>query len=111
MAVPLTRYLNEKGSYEGFDIWVEAINWTAKNITPRFPNFHFKFIDVQNKRYNPKGKLRAARLEFPYQNESSDFVFLTSVFTHMLPKDLENYLSEIARNEDQRKVSNYFLLT
>ncbi len=97
MAVPLTRYLNEKGSYEGFDIWAEGINWATKNITPKFPNFHFKFVNVQNKSYNPKGKLKATEFKFPYQNESFDFVFLTSVFTHMVPKDLENYLSEIAR--------------
>jgi ubiquinone/menaquinone biosynthesis C-methylase UbiE len=97
MAVPLTRYLNEKGSYEGFDIWAEGINWATKNLTSNFPSFHFKFVDVQNKSFNPKGKLRTTEFKFPYQNESFDFVFLTSVFTHMLPKDLENYLSEIAR--------------
>jgi ubiquinone/menaquinone biosynthesis C-methylase UbiE len=112
MAVPLTRYLNEKGSYEGFDVWAEGINWATKNITPKFPNFHFKFVDVQNKGYNPKGKLRAAEFKFPFENESFDFVFLTSVFTHMVPKDLENYLSEIARvlKTSGRCLITFFLL-
>lgn len=54
-------------------------------------------MDVQNKSYNPKGRIRAADFKFPYENESFEFVFLASVFTHMLPRDLENYLSEIAR--------------
>jgi ubiquinone/menaquinone biosynthesis C-methylase UbiE len=112
MTVPLTQYLNEKGSYEGFDIWAGGINWATKNITPKFPNFHFRFVDVQNKRYNPKGKLRATEFKFPYQNESFNFVFLTSVFTHMLPKDLENYLSEIARvmKTSGRCLITFFLL-
>lgn len=112
MAVPLTRYLDEKGSYEGFDIWAEGINWVTKNITPKFPNFHFKFVDVQNKGYNPKGKIKATEFKFPYENESFDFVFLTSVFTHMLPKDLENYLSEIARalKTNGRCLITFFLL-
>ena len=29
---------------------------------------------------------------FPFKTSSFDFVFLTSVFTHMLPQDLDNYL-------------------
>jgi SAM-dependent methyltransferase len=34
---------------------------------------------------------------FPFESESFDFVLLTSVFTHMLPTDLDNYLAEVAR--------------
>jgi SAM-dependent methyltransferase len=112
MAVPLTRYLNEKGSYEGFDIYSDGINWATKSITQKFPNFHFKFVDIQNKSYNPKGKIKAMDFRFPYGNESFDFVFLTSVFTHMLPKDLENYLSEISRvlKTNGRCLITFFLL-
>ena len=41
MAIPLTRFLTEKGRYDGVDTWTEAVDWCAKNITPRFGNFNF----------------------------------------------------------------------
>jgi ubiquinone/menaquinone biosynthesis C-methylase UbiE len=111
MAVPVTRYLNEKGSYAGFDIYAAGINWATNNIS-KFPNFQFKFVDVENKSYNPKGKIKALGFKFPYENESFGFIFLTSVFTHMLPKDLENYLSEITRvlKTNGRYLITFFLL-
>lgn len=98
MAVPLTKYLDASGSYEGFDILAHGIDSCTKNITPRYPNFHFQVADVYNKAYNPNGKHKAAEYEFPYQNECFDFTFLTSVFTHMLPQEMENYLAEIVRS-------------
>jgi len=97
MAVPLTKYLNKKGSYEGFDIVPNGIKWCRKRISSKYPNFHFQLADVFNKRYNPKGRYNAFEYKFPYENESFDFVFLISVFTHMLPQDMENYFSEVAR--------------
>jgi ubiquinone/menaquinone biosynthesis C-methylase UbiE len=97
MAVPLTKYLEERGRYEGFDIVNSGINWCRQKITPRYPNFHFQLASIYNKTYNPKGKYKASEYRFPYDDESFDFIFLTSVFTHMLPQDVENYFSEIAR--------------
>jgi len=112
MAIPLTKYLDKRGSYEGFDIVSRAIDWCKKNISSNYPNFHFELADVFNKSYNPKGKYKAFEYKFPYENESFDFVFLTSVFTHMLPQDMENYLSEIARllKKDGRCLITFFLL-
>jgi hypothetical protein len=47
------------------------------------------------------------------ENESFDFVFLTSVFTHMLPPGMENYFSEINRilKQGGRCFITFFLLT
>lgn len=97
MAIPLTDYLSQAGEYWGFDIDEKGVNWCQNRIAPKFSNFHFQHSDIYNKRYNPKGKVQAQDFRFPFDNESFDFVFLTSVFTHMLPLDLENYLSEISR--------------
>lgn len=97
IAIPLTRYLDDCGRYEGFDIVNSDINWLAKNITARYPGFHFKVVDVYNKLYNPKGKGSASTLNFPYDDRQFDFVIATSVFTHLLPEPMENYLSEISR--------------
>lgn len=112
MAVPLTGYLDKRGSYEGFDIVADGINWCRKKIAPKYPNFHFQLADIYNKIYNPKGSNKALEYKFPYENESFDFIFLTSVFTHMLPQDMKNYFSEIARvlKRDGRCLITFFLL-
>lgn len=112
MASPLTKYLNKRGSYEGFDIVSKGVNWCKENISLKYPNFNFQLADVFNKHYNPDGKHKASEYKFPYEDNSFDFVFLTSVFTHMLPDDLENYLKEISRvmKKGGRCLITYFLL-
>ena len=97
MAVPLTRYLSPVGAYRGFDVVKPGIEWCRKAITSRFPHFQFEWVDVYNQTYNPRGKLNPADFRFPYGDQEFDFVFLTSVFTHMLPNDLRHYLAEIVR--------------
>jgi len=110
-AIQFSKHLGKTGRYEGFDIVAPAIEWCQSNITPRYPNFHFKFADILNKDYNPNGKWKASRYRFPYENDSFDFVFLNSVFTHMLPPDMINYFGEIARvlKKDGRCLITFFL--
>jgi ubiquinone/menaquinone biosynthesis C-methylase UbiE len=112
IACVLTKYLNPQGRYEGFDIVKEGIEWDNKIIAAKFPNFHFQHSNLYNKSYNPKGKSLSSEYKFPYPDESFDFVFLTSVFTHMLPRDMEHYLSEIVRvlKTDGRCLITFFLL-
>jgi len=112
MAVPLMDYLRDGGSYEGFDIVAHGIRWCQKKIARRAPRFHFQLADIYNYGYNPTGKTKAAQYRFPYEDQSFDFVFLTSVFTHMLPRDLEHYLSEINRvlKKGGRCFITFFLL-
>ena len=110
--LPLTRYFDGRAVYEGVDITKQGIGWCREKITPRFPNFHFRQIDVYNRLYNPHGTHRAAEYEFPFPDASFSFVMLGSVFTHVLPDDLENYLSEVSRMlaEGGRCLISYFLL-
>ena len=110
--VPLTKYFDKNGRYEGFDLVKVGIDWCRKRISSKYPNFHFQLVDVFNKHYNPKGKYKASEYKFPFENSSFDFVVLGSVFTHMLPKDTENYFSEITRvlKKDGRCLITYFLL-
>lgn len=112
MAVPLTGYLTSNSRYEGMEIIGSGVEWCTRKITPRFKNFHFTRIDVKNDRYNPKGTVQASDFKFPFKDESFDFIILTSVFTHMLPSAIDNYLSEISRVlKKQGKVFiTYFLL-
>jgi SAM-dependent methyltransferase len=96
MALPLGGYLNETGSYEGFDIVQSGVNWCSKNITSRHPNFKFRLVHLKNDLYSLEGNA-AEEFSFPYPDNEFDFVFLTSVFTHMVPAEVENYMKEISR--------------
>ncbi len=111
MAVPLISYL-EEGTYDGFDISKTGIQWCRNNITPSNPHFRFQLADIYNKEYNPNGRGKASEYRFPYQDNMFDFVFLTSVFTHMFPEDVQNYLQEIGRvlNRGKRCLITFFLL-
>lgn len=97
MAIPLTRYLSEKGGYDGFDIVPRGIQWCTDHITPRYPQFRFHLADIRNEEYNPQGRITAGAYRFPFADETFDVVFLTSVFTHMLSEEVGHYLSEISR--------------
>ncbi len=96
IAVPLTQYLTT-GTYDGFDIVPHGIAWCQSRITHRYPNFRFFHSDIHNQHYNPGGRLVASEYRFPFEDGTFDFVFLTSVFTHMLPPDMRHYVAEIGR--------------
>lgn len=112
MALPLTDYLSEKGEYWGLDIIKEGIDWCQENVSARFANFHFLHSDIYSRHYNASGKLKGSEYVFPFDSGYFDFVFLTSVFTHMLRPDLENYLGEVSRvlRRDGRCLITFFLM-
>jgi len=96
-ALYLTEYFSDRARYEGIDIVKSGIDWCTHTITRKRPNFHFQLIDVYNQHYNPEGSLRPSEYRFPFPDDSFDFVTLGSVFTHMLTKDMENYLRQVTR--------------
>jgi len=96
LAYPFTNFL-KKGHYYGLDIIKKYVDECNEKIAKQNSNFHFILSDIFNGTYNPEGKQKPSDYNFPFDDNSFDFVFLHSVFTHMLPKDVENYLSEIAR--------------
>jgi SAM-dependent methyltransferase len=108
----LTEYLNHEGSYDGLDIVKTGIDWCARRITRRYPRFKFQLIDVFNHHYNPSGTYKASEYKFPFADESFDFAVLCSVFTHMLPEDMEHYVCEVARvlRTGGRCLISFFLL-
>lgn len=97
MSVPLTKFLSNEGEYYGFDIVGKGIDWCKENINNRYPNFNFEHSDIYNKMYNPKGIGKSSDYKFNYNDSFFDFVFLTSVFTHMHTQDINRYLEEISR--------------
>ncbi|MFC4817555.1 class I SAM-dependent methyltransferase [Flavobacterium sp. GCM10023249] len=112
MAVPFTQFLSEKGTYEGFDIVKMGVDWCTENITKKHPNFHFRLIPLQNDLYYLNTSVKAEELRFPYADSQFDFIFLTSVFTHMLPSDVENYIQEMRRviKKDKICFATFFIL-
>lgn len=96
MAIPFTSYLTT-GSYEGLDVVPSGIRWCQKNITAKYPKLRFQVADIYNKMYNPGGRFECAQYRFPFADGEFDVVFLVSVFTHLLPRDMEHYVSEISR--------------
>ena len=112
MAVPLAAYLDDDARYEGFDIVRPEVEWCQSEISARHPNFAFEVAEVRNPRYNPDAATEAHEYRFPYDDDSFDFAFATSVFTHMLAPDSERYLAETARvlRPGGRLFATYFLL-
>ncbi len=112
MASTLSEYLDREGSYEGFDIMPEAIESCRRNIGSKHPNFNFSLFDISNRFYNPDGEEIASEMTFPWDSDSFDFVFLRSVFTHLLPREMKNCLREIVRvlRPDGRCLATFFLV-
>ena len=112
MALHLENYLVETGSYVGVDIHGPSIRWCQKRISRRRSNFQFAHIDVRNLAFNPEAKHDAETYRFPYDDRSFDLILLKSVFTHMRPAEVDNYLREVARllKSDGRCLATFFLL-
>lgn len=85
------------GSYDGLEIHPDAVLWCTSAIGSRHPTIRFHHADIFSSAYNPRGRLTASTYRFPFGDGSFDFVYLGSVFTHMLPADAAHYLTEIAR--------------
>ncbi len=112
LAIPLMDHLSGTGAYEGLDVMAEAIDWASAAITPRAPRFRFQVADVRNASYNPEGSTAAADYRFPYPDAAFDVALANSLFTHMLPDDVTNYLGELQRvlRPGGRAVVTYFLM-
>ena len=96
MALPLTRYLDANSKYVGIEIVRHGVTWCQEKYR-RFPNFQFVHADIFNKAFNRDGAKKRSEYQFPFRDASFDFVFLTSVFTHMGPEEMQHYLAEISR--------------
>lgn len=80
LALPLSRYLNDQGSYVGTDVVPELLDY-AKRLTNR-DNFEFHPTD---------------RFAIPSDADSADIVCFFSVFTHLRHEHSYRYLREAKR--------------
>lgn len=82
------------GKYVGIDIDEEMLNWCRRNFDRGRFTFHrsthaskaYKGVDQPHANY-----------VLPLADECADFVFSTSLFTHLLEKELVNYTQESYR--------------
>jgi SAM-dependent methyltransferase len=98
LAIPF-EFFTKSGAYYGVDVWKEGIEWCQENISVRSPNFIFKQILAENNYYadefDPKIR-NSFDLAF-IGDDSINFAFAVSVFTHLVVHDCELYFKELSR--------------
>jgi SAM-dependent methyltransferase len=82
------------GKYVGIDIDEEMLDWCRRNFDKE--RFEFHRSDHASKAYNAVGKPETEYV-LPVENETIDFVFSASLFTHLLERELVNYCKESYR--------------
>jgi len=95
-AGPIIWTLDASGSYNGFDIVADAIDWCNSRYGSR-KNLKFVHADIVNGYYNPQGAGDASSFTFPYASERFDILLASSLFTHLLPATTQQYLNEARR--------------
>ncbi len=97
MARILVPVLRPPGSYDGFDVVLEGIEWCRGHYAGTPAPFGFHHADLSNALYNPQGRKAPESYRFPFADASFDLAVATSLFTHVLPATAERYLAEAAR--------------
>lgn len=92
LAAALERF-GLRGRYTGIEVDREMVEWCRRH----FPadRFEFHYADVYSSVYNPTGERGPYRV--PLDDATQDLVIGQSLFTHLLPDDLANYLREAHR--------------
>ena len=84
------------GRLVGTDIHRPSIEWAQRTITRRQPDFRFVHADIRNDAYWPAGRLSATEWLSSFAERDFDIVVAKSLFTHMLPDELDIYLHAIS---------------
>ena len=111
VALGLVDLFAKSGSYTGLDLVPSSISW-CKSAFADHPNFHFVHADVFSKFYNPQGSQPPEKYKFPFADDSFDFVFSMSLFTHLMIEASDNYLGEMSRvaKPGARVINTFFIL-
>jgi len=97
IAAALTDLIVLPGRYDGIEIVKKAVDWCTGEITARYPHFKFHHADVSNPYAKSEDGRSASTYRLPFEDATYDVVYLTSVFSHMRPHEIEAYLNEISR--------------
>lgn len=94
---PLSRLLDSHGTYAGFDISSEYIDWCRRALPLDGERFRFHHFSIQNTHYNEHGAVAAEAFAFPWPDHSFTLAVASSLFTHLTAAAASNYFREIAR--------------
>jgi len=101
LGMPFSMFLQD-GKYYGVDVWKEGVDWCNAHISPNNPNVEFHHMDAANNyyadEYDPSVENEYTLGFIP--DKGLDFAFAISVFTHLTPKDSQDYLMELGRTLD-----------
>jgi SAM-dependent methyltransferase len=93
----LLQYLRHPGFYRGLDVDGPRLGEARDRIGRGHPNFEFILADVYNRHYRPEGRQPAASYVFPFGDAVFDVIYAASLFTHLLPDEMSNYLRQSGR--------------
>jgi len=112
LGLQLKNVLHHPGRYVGVDVDRRAIGWAKRHVASRNAAFDFLHLNLRNAAYNPAGAEQTADFHLPLPSGSFDILLLKSVFTHLRPDEVRNYLAETARLLDRDGVclGTFFLL-
>lgn len=82
------------GRYHGIDIDHEMLDWCRRHFDAE--RFTFTQSTHRSSVYR-NDRAGDASFELPFQSASANLVFSTSLYTHLLPDELENYTREAFR--------------
>jgi len=101
-----------RGSLLGVDIHEPCIRWCRGHIAKTVPSFAFEHADIRNAAYWPRGSLTAQQYFDTLSNRKFDVIVAKSLFTHMLPGELEVYLGNLGGllRPNGRILMTFFLL-
>jgi SAM-dependent methyltransferase len=86
----------DAGTYTGIDITRSSIDWCQEHYAG-LDNFRFIHADLANHHYNRLDAASAADYAFPVAPARFDFIWSSSLFTHMQADGLDNYIGQMAR--------------
>ena len=89
--------LGWRGIIVGTDIHKPSIEWAQRTLGSREKTFKFLHSDIYNMAYWPEGKLNASEWLNGFEEKNFDIIIAKSLFTHVLPFELDIYLEHIAK--------------
>ncbi len=105
--------LGWKGRLIGTDIHKPCIDWAQGNIASRLEGHRFVHMDIYNDAYWRKGTLSAREWLDGFGEREFDVVVAKSLFTHVLPDELDVYLKGICERlkPGGRALLTFFILS
>ena len=96
LCIPLQAFLKDEGSYVGVDTDASCISY-LDDLHDR-SNFTFHHVDIFTSMYNADGHTMSPALDQLDLGDPFDLAFLFSVFTHVLPGDMDPLLSFLKKS-------------